>query len=382
MAARRAAGDTPGPWVAVAGTRPNYVKLAPLLRAARSVGRRMLWIDTGQHRSAALSTGLLGARALGRPGVRLRAPGPGAGRIPKLATMLEAPLAQLRPSLVAVLGDVDSTLAAALAAWRLDLPLVHVEAGLRSYERGMPEERNRVWTDALSDRLYLTEGEALENLEAEGIARSRSRVPGNVMADALHQAMPAIVRETPAGGDYVLATFHRQAAVDDPRRLAALMDALRRCAAVRPVWFPVHPRTRARLRAGGLLPRGRAGGVRLLPPQPYVPFLGLVRGAGAVLTDSGGLQVEAALLDTPCVTLRRRTEHRITERRGGNEVVGTDPRRLRAALRRALERPSAEGARPKALDGQAAERIVADWDAGFRRPRRLPGLPARILRRL
>lgn len=381
MARRTAGGGQRGPWVAIAGTRPNFVKLAPLLRAARKRRRRLLWIDTGQHRRAALSRDLLDPGALGEARVRVRAPAPGRGRIPKLAGALRRHLQALEPSFVAVLGDVDSTLAGAMAAHALDLPLVHVEGGLRSNERGMPEERNRKLTDRLSDRLYLTETAALANLDAEGIARRRALVAGNVMADALLHARRAIERAAPDDAGYVMATFHRQAAVDDPKRLAVLVAALVRCAERAPVVFPVHPRTRQKLRASDALRTLATAGVTLMPPLPYVPFLGRLSRAAAVLTDSGGLQVEAALLGVRCVTLRTRTEHRITLD-GGNEVVGSDPRRLPAALDRALAAGTPRIRRPRVWDGHAADRIVADWARGFPRPARLPGLPGRTVARL
>jgi len=381
MGRGRAAGR--GPWIAVAGARPNYVKLAPLVRAAKAQRRDLVWIDTGQHTSAALTTSMIRDLGLPAPAERLRAPRAGTGRIPRLAARLAPVLAARRPSLVVVLGDVDSTLAAALAAWRQDLPLVHIEAGLRAFQRGMPEERNRILVDGLSDRLYLSEPMAEEHLRREGCARGRIRKPGNVMADALEQHRAGILKAA-AGqarrrGSYVVATLHRQANVDVPGRLAGYVEALARVAREHPVVFPVHPRTRQRLRAAGRDPRHLAAGLTAIRPLGYLGFLGLVAGSAGVITDSGGLQVEAALLGVPCVTARRRTEHRLTLTHGGNVLAGTDPRRLPAAVRHALSQAPIARRRPRAWDGHAAERIVADWCRGFARPRRLPGPTARAL---
>ena len=320
-------------------------------------------------------------RDLGLPPAltRLRAPPAGPERISSLTSRIGRRLARLDPSLVVALGDVDSTVAGALAAWRLDLPLVHVEAGLRSFEPEMPEERNRILVDGLSDRLYLTEPQAVAHLRAEGVSLGRIRRPGNVMADALHQAHPQILARagseaTPhARGGYIVTTLHRQANVDDPRRLAGYARALERVAGILPVRFLVHPRTRRRLEDGGLLAGLEQAGVEMLAPRPYLAFLALVSGAALVVTDSGGLQVEAALLGVPCLTLRRRTEHELTLTHGGNRLGGGDPRRLLGHVRTALERPAARLRRPRAWDGHAAERIVSDWVRGFRRPARLPG---------
>ncbi len=384
MTRRRRGAEGRGPWIAVAGTRPNYVKLAPLVRAAKAAGRKLQWIDTGQHTARALSRDMAADLKLPAPVVRLRAPR--TQRVPRLAERIGAELEARRPSLVVVVGDVDSTLAAALAAYRLDLPLAHVEAGLRSFERDMPEERNRVLVDHMSDRLYLSEPMAEENLRREGVARARIRKPGNVMADALHLFRPQIDRAAERwrkrtwGAPYVVATLHRQANVDDPRRLSAYAERLAAYAGGMPVVFPVHPRTRKRLAALGLLPALKRDGVRVGPPRPYLDFLGLVSESAFVITDSGGLQVEAALLGVPCVTARRRTEHQLTVAYGGNVVAGTDPRRLSGAVNRVLARNPADFRRPRAWDGRAAERIVADWVRGFARPRRLPSPDSRLLR--
>ena len=378
MTARRrdAGGDRPGPWVAVVGTRPNYVKVAPLVRAAAAQGRTLLWIETGQHTNRALSRDMAQDLAMPDPVLRLRTRGQGTRRLAGLVADLEDAYADLDAGLVVVVGDVDSTLAAGVAAWRQDRPLVHVEAGLRSFEPSMPEERNRIAVDQMSDRLYVTEAAGAANLRAAGVARSRIRTPGNVMADALRAARPALtavgstLRDVPAGG-FGLVTLHRQANVDEPARLRTWLRALQRVAERVPLVFPLHPRTRARLRAVG----GRAAlaGIDVRPPQSYLAFLALLERASLVITDSGGVQVEAALLRTPCVTARRSTEHPLTVERGMNRLTGTDARRLPRAVEAALSAGWPMGRTPRVWDGRAAQRIVADWCKGFRRPGRLPG---------
>ncbi len=384
-ARRRAAGRRRGPWIAIAGARPNYVKLAPLVRAAARAGRRLDWIDTGQHTAAALTSTMMRDLGLPRPVTRLVAPAAGTRRIAALATSIGTELEKRGPSLVVVVGDVDSTLAGALAAWRLDLPLVHVEAGLRAYEPDMPEECNRILVDALSDRLYLSEPQAVDNLRREGVSLARIRKPGNVMADALLQHRERIeaaaAQHARAQGPepFLVATLHRQANVDDPRRLAAYVNALERIGRERPVLFPVHPRTRARLSEAGADPARWRGGLRALDPLGYLAFLGLVSAASGVITDSGGLQVEAALLGVPCVTARRRTEHQLTLTHASNVIAGTDPRRLPSAVHRALAQGAPPMQRPRAWDGRAAERMVAAWRTGFDRPPRLESPDDRLL---
>jgi UDP-N-acetylglucosamine 2-epimerase (non-hydrolysing) len=349
--------------VAVAGARPNFVKLAPLVAAARAAGRELPWVHTGQHADAAMARDLWEDLRLPEPVATLGVRPPGARRAERMAKDLVPVLGALRPSMVAVIGDVDSTVAGALAARTLGIRLAHVEAGLRSFERGLPEERNRVRVDALSDRLHCPEPAAAALLLREGRARAEVRMDGNVLADALlaararidaagtHEAMGL------AAGSYVVVTLHRQATVDDPARLARWMESLRAAARERPVVFPVHPRTRRALPR-----RPRAPGLRLVDPMPWTAFLGLVAHAAAVVTDSGGLQVETSLLAVPCWTARARTEHGLTLTHGTNRLLGADPRRVPRALADSARVPAAPAPRrPRAWDGRAASRIVADW---------------------
>lgn len=358
----------------MAGARPNLVKLAPLARAARAAGRALPWVHTGQHLDAALARDL--ARDVGvEPPVQTLAHVPPApGRARSMALALGPVLAALRPSLVVVVGDVDSTLAGALAARRLGLPLAHVEAGLRSWDRSMPEERNRVRVDALSDLLHVSEPAAARLLRREGVATARIHRAGNVVADQLAWARPRLRwPQAPwarglTPGAYGLVTLHRPSNVDDPERLARWLNALAQVARDLPLVFPVHPRTRARLGAAGAR-RMVAAGVRLAPALLHLPFLALVQQARLVLTDSGGVPLEASLLGVPCLTLRPRYEQGLTQSHGTNRLVGGDPRRLPAAVLSALARsPQSRprGAVP-AWDGHAAERIVVRWQAGVRR---------------
>lgn len=351
------------PVVVVAGTRPNFVKLAPLVRAARARGLPLVWVHAGQHRSHAMSEAHLRALELPPPAVRLPGTRSGPGRIDRTTAHLMRALPVLRPRRVVVLGDVDASLAAARAAGALALPVAHVEAGLRAFDRRMPEERNRIAIDHASDLWHTTEPVAVENLRAEGIRGARVRRSGNVMADALEALRQEIEARRPEGRDpYAVVTLHRQANVDDPRRLSAWVDALVRAAARVPLEFPVHPRTRRRL--GSAAGRLRRAGVRLRAPLDYLTFLGLVAGAAVVATDSGGAQVEASLLGVPCLTLRPQTEHLLTVERGTNRVLGADPRRMPKGLAEALASPPApRGRRPRDWDGRAAERIAADWAA-------------------
>lgn len=369
-AARAEGAGRSAAWVAVGGARPNLVKLAPLVRAAEAAGRRLLWLHTGQQQRPELAALLAAEVGLPPPAWQGRHVPPGRGRIGAIARALAAPLGALRPALVVVVGDVDSTLAGALAARRLGLPLAHVEAGLRCGDRSMPEERNRVRVDALSGLLHVSEPGAVGLLRAEGVAPARIHRAGNVVADQLAWARPRLeslprrLGGARRRGAYGVVTLHRPANVDDPARLARWAAALIEAARDLPLLFPVHPRT-ARGLGATLRRRLARGGVTLLPPLTYLPFLGAVARAACVLTDSGGLPVEASLLGVPCLTLRPRYEHRLTLTHGTNVLAGGDPRRLPAALRALLARPRRpSGAPPRDWDGRAAERIVERWTHG------------------
>ncbi len=359
---------TPRPaprWLAVAGARPNFMKVAPLVAAAERAGLRLPWVHTGQPGADVPDRTFRRERGAPPPAASLRVgEGTVSEQTARILERLEPVLRARRPAVVVVVGDVTSTLAAALAASQRGIPVAHVEAGLRSFDWTMPEERNRVLVDRLcaSDgRLYVTERSGVENLRREGVPPSRVRLVGNPMIDALRRALPAIrERAARVGPGRAVATLHRPANVDDRARLVGWCRALAGAARLLPVDFPVHPRTRARLRAFGLEARLARAGVALLPPAPYLEFLGRVAAARVVLTDSGGVQEEASFLGVPCLTLRATTERPETVERGTNRLVGEDPRRLRAALADVLSVPPRKPRASRLSDGKASERIVAD----------------------
>jgi UDP-N-acetylglucosamine 2-epimerase (non-hydrolysing) len=358
----------------VVGARPNYMKVAPLyaeLERDGAVEQRL--IHTGQHYDGLLKDVFFTELPLPRPHVELAVgSGSHAEQTARALVGLEETFLELRPQLVVVPGDVNSTLAGALAAVKLDIPVCHLEAGLRSHDWSMPEEHNRRVADHLS-ALLLTHSEgANENLRREGIDDSRVRFVGNTMIDTLLASLDAARAQEDwrawslAPGEYLLVTLHRPALVDDPERLAQTMSALETVARELPVIFPVHPRTRNRLEHLGIEPRA---GVTLTDPLPYRTFLALESCAAAVLTDSGGIQEETTALGVPCFTLRANTERPVTVEEGTNVLLGLEPERI-------LEIPSllagddrADG-RPALWDGRAGERAaaaVAEFLAGASR---------------
>ena len=352
----------------VVGARPNFMKIAPIVRELARNPETFSWtlVHTGQHYDAAMSEVFFKELGLPRPDVDL---GVGSGthaqQTAAIMAAFEPVLLQHAPDLVLVVGDVNSTIACALVAAKLGVRVAHVEAGLRSFDRTMPEELNRILTDQLSDLLFITEGSAKENLTREGIDPARVHFSGNVMIDTLlSHAAEARRRGVPAShgltpGEYVVLTLHRPSNVDEDRTFAGLMDALAEITRELPVVFPVHPRTRPALRrsptAAGLIDTGV---LRLLDPLGYLDFLGLMTDAAVVLTDSGGVQEETTVLGVPCLTLRTSTERPATIAEGTNLLVGTDPVRILDAWRQV--RGSRRAARvPRLWDGKAAERIVA-----------------------
>ncbi|MBA3747907.1 MAG: UDP-N-acetylglucosamine 2-epimerase (non-hydrolyzing) [Solirubrobacterales bacterium] len=345
------------------GTRPNFVKIAPVWRALADVGVDRRLLHTGQHYDRALSGSFLEQLELPEPEVSL---GVGSGthaeQTAGVLVGVERVLLESEHAGVLVAGDVNSTLAAALAACKIGVPIIHLEAGLRSGDWTMPEEINRVLCDRLSDLLLCTSEDALESLAAEGIQAQRAVVVGNTMIDSLFllarpdHAHAVRERFDVQDGDYVLVTLHRPALVDDPARLVGAMAALAEISLRMPVLFPVHPRTQAHIASAGWSP---PAGLRLLGPLTYTDFIGLEAAARLVVTDSGGVQEETSALGVPCLTYRTTTERPITVELGTNTVVGVDPDVMLAAALSELDRPSPDRRCSIPLwDGQAGPRAA------------------------
>jgi UDP-N-acetylglucosamine 2-epimerase (non-hydrolysing) len=364
----------------VAGARPNFMKVAPVLRALEERGVSNALVHTGQHYDTSMSAAFFDDLGLPEPDVHLEVgSGSHAEQTARVMERIEPVLAERRPDLVMVVGDVNSTLAAAIVAAKLWIPVAHVEAGLRSFDRTMPEEINRVLTDQISDILFTTSPEAGENLRREGIAVERVHFVGNPMIDSLERHLDR-AKESKAlqtlgvtPREYALVTLHRPSNVDDPETLKGILEALRQVASRVPVIFPAHPRTVKVMREHALdalvdLTGGPAaqGSVTCTEPIGYVDFLALMAQAKLVLTDSGGIQEETTILGVPCLTLRANTERPITISMGTNRLIGSDPDAIANAAEEALAAPPRSGTRPPLWDGKAGERIadaVLAWGA-------------------
>jgi UDP-N-acetylglucosamine 2-epimerase (non-hydrolysing) len=341
----------------VVGARPNFPKLAPVYRAAAAAGLEQLVVHTGQHYDESLSATFFRDLGIPEPDLNLAVGSEThAVQTARIMERIEPVLREARPDWVVVYGDVNSTVAAALVASKLSLKVAHVEAGLRSHDRSMPEEINRIVTDRLADLLLTPSRDADETLLREGEPPEQIVFVGNVMIDTLLYGLDTarqtgFRRRLGINGDAVVVTLHRPSNVDDPVRLAAIAGALREVAEERPVVFPMHPRTAQRLRDTDI----GLGAVRVLEPIGYHEMLDLVDGAFAVVTDSGGVQEETTVLGVPCLTIRENTERPITIREGTNRLV-PDPRDISSVIR-TLRRPRSWRA-PEGWDGKAAERIV------------------------
>lgn len=360
--------------VAVVGARPNFMKIAPVMEAFRRAEIPVHLVHTGQHYDASMKASFFGQLGIPEPDVDLEVgSGSHADQTGQIMIRFEPVLDRFSPSAVVVVGDVNSTIACALVAVKKGIPVFHVEAGLRSFDRSMPEEINRVLTDQLSELLFTTEAEARDNLLKEGIAGERIHFIGNVMIDSLlgHANRAVSPSETLArygrehllgdSSSYGVVTLHRPSNVDEPTVLRALMGTLGRISARLPLVFPVHPRTEARLQE---LDVDASEALALLPPVGYLEMLGLMKDATVVLTDSGGMQEETTALGVPCVTLRENTERPITVSEGTNTVVGSDPGRIEAAVDAVLATGGKKGKRPELWDGKAAGRmaaVVSEW---------------------
>jgi UDP-N-acetylglucosamine 2-epimerase (non-hydrolysing) len=352
---------TPPAIVYIVGARPNIVKMAPVLREMRSRAPEMrhLLVHTGQHYDRALSEVFFEEFGLGEPDRML---GVGSGthgeQTARALERVEELLAEVRPVCVVVPGDVNSTLAGALAAAKLGVPVAHLEAGLRSFDRTMPEEINRVLVDQLSRWCFIHSPEAVPNLEREGIAKRRIHAVGNTMIDTLMRLWPRIKRSEIHAklglerGGYLLVTLHRPKLVDGPL-LEEVIDQLSALAERMPVVFPMHPRTRARLADASARPKG----LRILEPVGYIDFLALESFAAGVLTDSGGVQEETTFLRVPCFTLRDNTERPVTVLDGTNMLLGLRPERI-AEIPGCLAHCPVHLHGPEGWDGHAAARVA------------------------
>ncbi len=345
----------------IAGARPNFMKIAPVMAALAETGISAQLLHTGQHYDAAMSESFFTDLGIPVPDHHLEV-GSGSHAVQTAEVMkrFEPVLERVNPQAVLVVGDVNSSLACALVAAKRGVRVIHVESGLRSYDRGMPEEINRVLTDQISDLLFITEKSALANLQREGIDAARVEFVGNVMIDTLYRNLEHAVPSSRTLGielaDYAVLTLHRPSNVDDPVTLAALLDVMGEIGRRLPVVIPLHPRTRGNIEKFGL--SAKLDGLHILPPVGYLEMLGLMRDAKLVLTDSGGIQEETTALGVPCLTLRENTERPITIDEGTNTLVGPDPDAIRAAFNDLMENGGKTGRVPEYWDGRAAQRIA------------------------
>jgi UDP-N-acetylglucosamine 2-epimerase (non-hydrolysing) len=351
----------------VAGARPNFMKIAPIVRALQAHGGLgFKIIHTGQHYDREMNDVFFEELGIPQPDVFMGAGGGShAQQTAKIMVAFEELCQQEKPDAVLVVGDVNSTLACAIVAKKAHIPVAHVEAGLRSGDLSMPEEINRLVTDSICDWFFVTEPSGVDHLRREGKPDSAIHHVGHVMVDnVLYQADK--LAQSPAEFEtsvfkqqhprYGVITLHRPSNVDDPVMMARIAGALKDIAADLPLIFPVHPRTRGNLDKFGI---DLGPNITLVGPQAYMPFLDLWKDAAVVLTDSGGLQEETTALGVPCLTIRENTERPITVDEGTNLLVGTDPARIVAEARRILRGEGKQGRRPSLWDGRAAERIVA-----------------------
>ena len=371
----------PSPYsiLCVVGARPNFMKMAPIMAAFAALGSELdvSLVHTGQHYDVAMNHQYFEALGIPQPDINLEV-GSGSHTAQTANVMLrfESVLNRKHPSAVLVVGDVNSTLACALVAVKEGVPVIHVEAGLRSFDRSMPEEINRVLTDQISELLFITERSGRENLLREGIAEYRIRFVGNVMIDTLHHNLEKAIpvskilqnagrEEFLVGHDgYAILTAHRPSNVDDPDTLRSLLETILKISARLPIIFPMHPRTRDMIQKFGLSKMLDVPTVLQLPPMGYLEMLGLMKDARVVLTDSGGIQEETTALGIPCITLRNNTERPITVDEGTNTIAGLDSAKILTIFDEIMLTGGKAGRIPEFWDGQTSTRIAAeilDW---------------------
>jgi UDP-N-acetylglucosamine 2-epimerase (non-hydrolysing) len=378
-----ASAEKPG-ILCVVGARPNFMKIAPIMSALKDLGSKLSvhLLHTGQHYDVAMNHQYFEALGIPSPDISLDVgSGTHAVQTAEIMRRFEPVLDEVKPAAVLVVGDVNSTIACALVAKKKGIPVIHVEAGLRSFDRAMPEEINRVMTDQISDLLFTTEISGRDNLLREGIADSRIHFVGNVMIDTLlanvERAVPLSKILQDAGRPdfmngqtrYAVLTMHRPSNVDDPVVLKSLLEVMVTISARLPVIFPLHPRTRAMVEKFGLSDLLNSPQILLLPPMGYLEMLGLMKDAVVVLTDSGGVQEETTALGVPCITLRNNTERPITVEQGTNTIAGQDPATILQIFDEVMRSGGKGGRVPEFWDGKAAVRIaqtIDKWvDNGF-----------------
>jgi UDP-N-acetylglucosamine 2-epimerase (non-hydrolysing) len=356
----------------VAGARPNFMKIAPIVRALRDhESLTYSIVHTGQHYDYQMNDVFFEELGIPEPDIFMAAGGGShSQQTAKIIMTFEELCQSDRPDAVLVVGDVNSTLACSIVAKKLNIPVSHVEAGLRSGDMTMPEEINRIVTDSISDMFFVTEPSGIENLKREGKDASSIYYVGHVMVDnLLYQVDKLVNTDTSAfdtnrfktlnltgGGRYGVVTLHRPGNVDDPGTMAQICAALKEISCELPLIFPVHPRTQGNLEKFGIELGSK---ITLVGPQAYMPFLNLWKDAAVVLTDSGGLQEETTAMGVPCITIRNNTERPVTVEQGSNVLAGTDPVSIIAETRKVLRGEGKQGRRPHLWDGKAAERIVA-----------------------
>ena len=380
-------GSSSGAILCVVGARPNFMKIAPIIRAFRSgpdpLHTRL--VHTGQHYDAEMNDAFFTQLKMPQPDIELEVGSAShAVQTAEIMKRFEPVVDAESPRAVLVVGDVNSTIACALVAAKKNVPVIHVEAGLRSFDRAMPEEINRVLTDQISTLLFTTEPAARENLLHEGVDESQIHFVGNVMIDtlkhSLEQSVPAA--KTLAGipgqesfldsdSGYCVLTLHRPSNVDEPALFRQLLETVRAVSESIPVVFPVHPRTRKRVVELGLQEMLESDRIACLQPLGYLEMLGLVSTARLVMTDSGGLQEETTVVGVPCVTLRNNTERPVTVEQGTNTIVGQDRAQILAVVNDVLSSGGKRGRVPELWDGKAAERIrqiLSEWLQQHRAP--------------
>ena len=352
----------------IAGARPNFMKIAPIARAFEGVPDRIDFkiVHTGQHYDNNMSDVFFKELGIRKPDYHLGAGGGShAQQTAKIMTCFEDICVKDRPGLVLVVGDVNSTLACSIVAKKLCIEVAHVEAGLRSFDLGMPEEINRMVTDSISDYFFVTEEQGVKNLIREGKPENRIHFVGHVMIDNLFYQLEKLKSSNPGQfptdgfkrtcSEYAVVTLHRPSNVDNREVLGKIIDTLNRISKQLPIIFPVHPRTRKNMEAFGIT---AGSGIKLTGPLPYMEFLNLWKDSRLVLTDSGGLQEETTALGIPCLTLRENTERPITITEGTNELTGSDPLKIMAGFDRIMNSKWKTGQIPEFWDGRAARRIL------------------------